>query len=77
MGWTCDLHYYLYVVFVGKLFDKSPLGRLRMRRKDNIKICVILVGCKDVKWVELIRDCFQCLILVLAVQIHRLQLCEK
>lgn len=69
--------YDLYAVFEGKPFAKILLGRLRMRRKDNIKIWLIVIGCNDVKWVELIQDCYQCLVLVLVVLILQLWVCQK
>jgi hypothetical protein len=55
----------LYTVSVVKSFDKGPLGRLR--QKDNIKIWLIVIGFKDVKWMKLAQDHFQLLVLVLAV----------
>jgi hypothetical protein len=33
-----------------------PLGRLRRRRKDNIKIDVKYIGCEGVNWNELAEE---------------------
>ena len=43
-------------VLVGKPEGKKPLGRLRRRWEDNIKIDLQEVGCGDVDWIELVQD---------------------
>jgi hypothetical protein len=40
---------YLCAVLVRKPFDIIPLGKLRIRRKDDIKMWLIVIGCRDVK----------------------------
>jgi hypothetical protein len=43
-------------VFVGKPEGKRPLGRLRRRREDNIKMDLQEVGGGGGDWMELARD---------------------
>jgi hypothetical protein len=38
----------VYRVLVGKLEGKKPLGRLRYRWEDNIKMDLQEVGCRDI-----------------------------
>jgi hypothetical protein len=42
-----------YRVFVGKPDGKRPLGRLRRRREDNIKMYLQEVECGGMDWIEL------------------------
>jgi hypothetical protein len=46
----------LYKILVGKPEGKRPLGRLRRRWVDNIKMALREIGwdCRD--WIELVRD---------------------
>jgi hypothetical protein len=41
---------------LGKTERKRPLGRLRRRGEDNIKIDLQEVGCEDRDWIELAQD---------------------
>jgi len=41
---------------VGKPEGKRPLGRHRLRWKDNIKIDIQEVGCGDMDWIVLAQD---------------------
>ena len=43
-------------VLVGKLEGKRPLGRLRRRREDNIKMDPQEVGYRGMDWIELAQD---------------------
>jgi hypothetical protein len=43
----------VYRVLVGKLDGKRPLGRLRRRWKDNIKMDLQEMGFGSVDWIEL------------------------
>jgi hypothetical protein len=43
----------VYRVLVGKSEGKRPLGRLRRRWEDNIKMGLQEVGCGDMDWIEL------------------------
>jgi len=43
----------VYWVLVGKLEGKRPLGRLRRRWEDNIKMDLQEVGCGGMDWIEL------------------------
>jgi hypothetical protein len=45
--------------------------------ENKITTWLIVIGCKNVKWMELIQDRFHCLVLVLALLILRLLLYEK
>ena len=40
---------------MGKPEGKRPLGRLRRRWEDNIKMELQEVGCGDMDWIELAR----------------------
>jgi hypothetical protein len=40
-------------ILVGKPEGKRPLGRLRYRLDDNIKVHLKEIGCKDVNWIHL------------------------
>ena len=46
----------VYRVLVGKPEEKSPLGRDRHRRDDNIKMAIQEVGCGCMDWIELAQD---------------------
>jgi len=46
----------LYRVLLGKTKRKSPLGRLRYRWEDNIKMDLQEVGCGGMDWIELAHD---------------------
>jgi hypothetical protein len=43
----------VYRVLVGKHEEKRPLGRLRFRWEDNIKMDLQEVGCGSMDWIEL------------------------
>ena len=46
----------VYMVLVGKLEGKRPLGRPRCRWEDNIKTGLQEVGCGGVDWINLAQD---------------------
>jgi hypothetical protein len=46
----------VYRVLVGKPEGKRPLGRLRRRWEDNIKMDLHDVECDCVGWIELAQD---------------------
>jgi hypothetical protein len=46
----------VYRVFVGKPEGKRPLGRLKRRREDNIKMDLQRVGCGGMDWFEPAQD---------------------
>ena len=43
-------------VLVGKPEGKRPLGRLRRRWEDNIKMDLQELGCRGMDWMELAED---------------------
>jgi hypothetical protein len=45
----------VYKVLVGKPEGKRPLGRLRRRWKDNIKMNLQEVECGGMDWIELVE----------------------
>jgi len=45
----------IFHVLVGKPEGKRPLGRLRRRWEDNIKMDFQEVGCGGMDWIELAR----------------------
>jgi hypothetical protein len=45
-----------YRVLVGKPEGMSPLGRLRHRWEDNIKMDFREVGWRDMVWIDLVQD---------------------
>jgi len=45
-----------YRVLVGTPEGKRPLGRLRHRWEDNIKMDIQEVGCQGMDWIELAQD---------------------
>ena len=46
----------MYIVLVGKSEGKRPLGRLRRKWKDDIKMDLQEVGCGGMDWIELTQD---------------------
>jgi len=46
----------VYRVLVGKPEGKRPLGRLRRRWEDNIKMDLQELGCGGMDWIELAQD---------------------
>ena len=46
----------VFMVLVGKLERKRPLGRRRHTWEDNIKMDLKEVGCGDMEWIELAQD---------------------
>jgi len=46
----------VYRLLVGKPEGRKPLGRLRRRWEDNIKINLQEVGCGGMDWIELAQD---------------------
>jgi len=46
----------VYRVWVGKTEGKRPLGRLRHRWQDNIKMDLQEVGCGGMAWIELAQE---------------------
>ena len=56
MGWACGAYGWgegAYRVLVGKPEGKRPLGRLRRRWVDNIRMDLQEVGCGYVDWIGL------------------------
>ena len=56
--------YNTYRVLVRKPEAKGPLGRLRRRWEDNIKMDIQEVGCGGMDWIELAQDRDRCRALV-------------
>ena len=46
----------VYRVLVGKSVGKRPLGRVRRRWDDDIKMDLQEVGCVGMDWIELAQD---------------------
>jgi len=46
----------VYSVLVGKPEGKRPLGRLRRRWEDNIKMDLQEVGCGGMDWIRVAQD---------------------
>ena len=46
----------VYRVLVGKPEGKRPLGRLRRRWEDNIKMDLQEVGCGGMDWIDIAQD---------------------
>jgi len=46
----------VYRFMVSKPEGKRPLGRLRCRCEDNIKMNLQEVGCEGMAWIELTKD---------------------
>ena len=61
----------LYSVLVGKPEGKGPLGRLRRRWENNIRINLQELGCGVVDWIELAQDMDRWRALVNAVMNRR------
>jgi len=57
----------VYRVLVGKPEGKGPLGRLRHRWEDDIKMDLQEIWCGGVDWIELAQDRDGCRTLVNAV----------
>ena len=45
-----------YRVVVGKRKGRRPLGRLRRRWNDNVKMDLQEVECEGMEWIELAQD---------------------
>jgi hypothetical protein len=43
-------------ILVGRPEERRPLGRLRSRWEDNIKMDLQEVGWEDMNWIELAQD---------------------
>jgi len=61
----------VYRVLVGKPEGKRPLGRLRRRWEDIIKIYLQEVGCGGMDWIDMAQDRDRWRALVNAVMNHR------
>jgi len=46
----------VYRVLVGKPGDKRPLGRLRRKWENNIKMNLQEVGCGGIDWIDVAQD---------------------
>ena len=46
----------MYIVLVGKLEGKRPLGRPRHSREDNNRMDLQEVGCGGMDWIKLVQD---------------------
>jgi hypothetical protein len=46
----------VYRVLVGKPEGKRPIGRIRRRCEDNIKINLQKVECGGINWIDLVQD---------------------
>ena len=46
----------MYRVLMGRPEGRGPLGRLRRRWEDNIKMHLWEVGCGAMDWIELAQD---------------------
>jgi hypothetical protein len=57
----------VYTVLVGKPEGKRPLGRLRRRWEDNIKMDLQEVECGGLNWIGLAQNTDRCWALVNAV----------
>ena len=55
LGWICG-EGVVYSFLVGKAGGKRPLGRLRRRWVDNIRMDLQEVGCGYVAWIGLAQD---------------------
>ena len=64
---------HVYSALVGKPEGKRQLGRPRRRWKDNIKMDLQEVGCRDMDWIELAQDRDRWRALVNAVMNLRVQ----
>jgi hypothetical protein len=57
----------MYRLLVGKPEGKRPLGRLRCRSIDNIKMGLLEIGLSVVDWIGLVQDRYRWRALVNAV----------
>jgi hypothetical protein len=46
----------VYRILVGTTEGKKPLGRLRDRWEDNIKMDIQQVGCGGMNWIDLVQN---------------------
>jgi hypothetical protein len=46
----------VYKVLVGKPKGRGPLGRLRHRWEDGIKMDLRKIGWEDVEWIHLVQN---------------------
>jgi predicted small integral membrane protein len=63
----------VYRLLVGKQEGKRPLGRLRRRRIDNIKMGLLEIGLSVVDWIGLAQDRYRWRALVYSVMNLRVQ----
>jgi hypothetical protein len=59
MGGTCSAYGErrgLYEILVWKREGKRPLGRPKLRWKNNVKIDIPEVGCGGMDWIDLTQD---------------------
>jgi len=59
MGGTCGTHRGggdVYRVLLGKSEGKRPLGRPRLRWKDNVKLDLREMGTDGANWIRLAQD---------------------
>jgi hypothetical protein len=62
VGGTCGTHGEgrgVYRILTGRPEGKSPLGRPRRRREDNIKMDLREIGIDGANWIQLARDSVQ------------------
>jgi hypothetical protein len=59
--WTCSTNgRNAYRILVGKCKERRTARRHRRKWKDNIKINLKGIECKDVEWIHLAQDGVQC-----------------
>jgi hypothetical protein len=63
----------MYRLLVGKPEGKRPLGRLRHRLIDNIKMDLLEIGLSVVDWIDLAQDRYRWRALVNSVMNLRVQ----
>jgi hypothetical protein len=64
VGRTCSKHGEgggVYRVLVGRSKGKIPLGRLRHRWEDNIKMDLMEIGIDGMNWIHMAQDRVQCI----------------
>jgi hypothetical protein len=49
----------VYKVLVGKPKGKRPLGRMRCRWEDGIRMDLRKTGCRGTEWIQFIQDRLQ------------------